>query len=72
MTTNKLLKIAYAIAEFQDFVTEDLTSEDFEELDLDFTPTEEEYKEVIRLYNGWGMDSLDAEIRRIYIYSSED
>lgn len=63
METKKLLKIAYAIAEFQDFVTEDV---EIEELNLDFKPTQEEMKEVIRLYDGWGMDYLNDAIRHIY------
>ena len=66
METKKLLKIAYAIAKFQDFVTEDFKVDEIEELDLDFTPTEQEIKEVIKLYGGWGMDYLDNEIRGIY------
>lgn len=66
MKNKRLLKIAYAIAEFQDFVTEDFKLDEIEELDLDFTPTEEEIKEVLRLYNGWGMDYIMDEIESIY------
>ena len=66
METKKLLKIAHAIAQFQDFVTEDFKVDEIEELGLDFTPTEDEIKEVFILYGGWEMDNLDDEIRGIY------
>ena len=66
METKKLLKIAYAIAKFHYFVTEDFKVDEIEELALDFTPTEEDIKEVIKLYGGWEMDYLDDKIRGIY------
>ena len=67
METKKLLKIAYAIAQFQDFVTEDFKLDEIDELYLDFTPTEEEIKEVIKLYGGWGMDYIKDEIVGLYL-----
>ena len=70
METKKLLKIAYAIAKFQDFVTEDFQLDEIGELDLEFTPTSDEIKEVLKTYDGWGMDSIQDKMRQIYL--SED
>lgn len=67
MENKRLLKIAYAIAKFQDFVTEDFQLDEIEELDLDFTPTKEEIEEVLEAYDGWGMDSIEDKIRQNYL-----
>jgi len=67
METKKALKIAYSIAKFQDFVTEDFQFDEIDELDLDFTPTQSEIEEVLKAYDGWGMDSIEDKIRQIYL-----
>lgn len=66
METKKLLKIAYAITEFQDFITDEFTFENVGELNLDFEPTEEEINKVMTDYDGWGSDYVVDEIVRNY------
>ena len=68
MDKKKMLKIAYAIAEFQDFVTEDLEHQEYEEIRQQVREniTDQEIEDVIKYYNGYGMDRLDDEIRYEY------
>ena len=68
MDKKKLLKIACAIAQFQDFVTEDLEYHEYEEIrqQVDENITDQEIEETIKFYNGYGMDRLDDEIRYEY------
>lgn len=63
-----MLKIAYAIAEFQDFVTENLEHQEYEEIRQQVREniTDQEIEDVIKYYNGYGMDRLDDEIRYEY------
>lgn len=68
MDKKKMLKIAYAIAQFQDFVTNDLGVQEYGEIEYTVgqTLSPEEIQEVIEVYDGYGMDKLDDEIREEY------
>ena len=65
MDLKEKLKIAYRLAEIYDYVTDDIVLEEAnEELEQDIT--QEELDLVLKKFNGYGMDSLEAEI--IYEY----
>lgn len=68
MDKKRMLKIAYAIAEFQDFVTDDLEKEEYIEIEesVGESLSDQEIEETIKFYNGYGMDKLDDEIRYEY------
>ena len=68
MDKKKLLKIAYAIAEFQDFVTDDLEKEEYIEIEglVGESLTDQEIEDTIEFYNGYGMDRINDDIREEY------
>lgn len=68
MEKKELLEIAYAIAELQDFVSDDFDREEIEE-QLERKLSDEEVNQVILNYDGFGLDYLNDEIREEYFNS---
>lgn len=68
MEKKELLKIAYAIATLQDFVSDDFDIEEIEE-QLERKLSDEEVNQVILNYDGFGLDYLNDEIREEYFNS---
>ena len=68
MDKKRMLKIAYAIAELRDFITDDLEKEEYPEIEYGVgeSLTDQEIEEVIKFYDGYGLDILDDEIRYEY------